>query len=127
MSQPAISCALAGLPNPYRAFAGAAANDTSVALAAIAIAATRPQSTRCASRDLDIAHLARRIDAPRLDRVVVIDRTRAAHRAKLAVGRLHVTRVVDDARLQQRGTAVPVPVDAKAGKRLRMHRLLELR
>src|SRR5665213_3596523 len=102
MSHPAICAAVAGWPKPYAA-APAAAGAASASVAA---------SKKLA--DLDIAHGARCIDAPRLDRVVVIDRARAAHSAQLADRRLHEARVVDDARLQQRGTSVPLPVDAKA-------------
>ena len=46
---------------------------------------------------------------PRLDRVVVIDRARAAHRAQLVDLRLHVAGLVDGARLQDRRARRPRP------------------
>src|SRR3954453_207507 len=113
MSQPAISAAVAGLPRPY-----SAAGPTHPAPAA-------PASTRApaainaptrSGRDLDIAHLAGRVDAPGLDRIVVIDGAGPAHLAQLPIGRLNVPGIVDNARLQQRPAAVPSPVDAKPGQ-----------
>src|SRR5678815_2727059 len=76
---------------------------------------------------LHIRHVTGGIDAPRLNGVVVIDRSRAPDGAQLADRRLHVAGFVDDARLQQRGAARPRPVDAKARQRLRQDRALQLR
>src|SRR5690242_8252296 len=84
-------------------------------------------SVRARLEHLDIRHLAARIDAPGLDRVVVIDRTRAAHLAQLPDRRLHEPGFVDGARLQQCRRAVPRPVDAKARERLGEHRFLQTR
>ena len=70
----------------------------------------------------------RRVDAPRLDRVVVIDRARAAHRAQLrgsSAARSRSRRSTRDC--SSAGAAVPGPVDAKARQRLGQHRLLQPR
>src|SRR5690349_17900855 len=106
MFQPATSVSLAGLPKPY--CKGAAATTGGTAHSTI---------HKATLEHLDIAHLARCIHAPRLDRVVVIDRARAAHGAQLTNGGLHEARVVHRARLQQRGLAVPCPVEPEARQR----------
>src|SRR5574343_425783 len=72
--------------------------------------------------NLDIGDLPAFDDLPGLDRVVVIDRLGVAHLAQLAVGRLHVTGLVDGARLQNGRLAVPHPTDVEAGQRLVLHR-----
>src|SRR5262245_29864080 len=69
--------------------------------------------------DLDIGDLPGGRHLPGLNRIVVVDRSRAANLAKLANRRLHVTRVVPAATLQQRRRAVPYPVRPEAGQRLR--------
>src|SRR5690606_32466182 len=79
------------------------------------------------SPDLDIEHLARVREPPRLDRVVVIGRARAAARAHLVDLRLHRSGLVDGAALQHRGRAVPDPVDREAGERLRQHEIAQPR
>jgi hypothetical protein len=76
---------------------------------------------------LVIADLAGGIHTPRLDRVVVIDRARAAHFAQLPQRWLHESGVVDHARLEQGGAALPRPADAKARQRLAQHGLLQNR
>src|SRR5512139_2402981 len=79
MSQPAISSFVAALPKPNGAAVLVAAGFAGAA--AIAKAGTRPSTAsavaaiaapRIRSEHLDIVHLAGRIDAPRLDRVVVV-------------------------------------------------------
>src|SRR5260221_7225967 len=121
MSQPAISVSLAGLPKPNGARARSAACAAAIATSAHAISAPP------LSRDLDIAHFARRFDRPGLDGIVVIDRACATDRAQFAIRRLHITRLVDHAGLQQRRCAVPDPITAKTRQRLAMHRLLQPR
>ena len=66
-------------------------------------------SERRRSVNLDIAHLPALRHLPRLDRVVVIDRARAAHRAQLVDLRLHVAGLVDRADLQDRRARRPTP------------------
>src|SRR5262245_35115708 len=112
MFQPAISRPVAGLPKPKCSGAATPAMGSSQRSATL--------------QDLNIADFAGRVHAPGLDRVVVIDRARATHRAKLADSRLHVAGFVDGTRLQERGPAVPRPVEAKTRERLRQHRLLQL-
>src|SRR5690606_33660829 len=65
--------------------------------------------------------------APRLDRVVVVDRARTAHRAQLVDLRLDVTGLVDGPALQDRRRTVPGEVDVESGERLGQHRRLESR
>src|SRR6187401_1916431 len=92
MSQPAISAGVAGFPRPNlpAAFACAAHADAASATPTHMIRMQTPLR-----RDLDIAHFAAWIDAPRLDRVVVVDRARSAHFAQLPIARLHVAGLVD--------------------------------
>src|SRR5664279_4293238 len=83
MSQPAISSADAGLPKPYCKDAAAAGFEnpqrnaeaqsrTQYPMAFLGVPAPLCGST-VTLEDLDIADLAGRVDAPGLDRVVVID------------------------------------------------------
>src|SRR5688500_7375953 len=62
---------------------------------AAATLARHSASAAARLRQLHIADLAALLNPPGLDRVVVIDRARAAHCAQLAIGRLHVAAVVD--------------------------------
>src|ERR1041385_3974147 len=112
MSQPAICAGVPGLPKPY--CSGAASAGTAAA-------------SSIALKNLDIAHFAARLDAPGLDRVVVVDGARSAHFAQLADRRLHVARVVHRPRLQERSLAVPGPVDAETRERLAQHGRLQPR
>src|SRR5438128_3895970 len=109
MSQPAISSRVAGLPSPSFPVGCAAAQTA----AKTQNTATVEVERRLLRSDLNIAHFTGRFDTPCLDCVVVVDRSRAAHRAEVTVGRLNVAGFVDDARLQQRAAAVPGPVDPK--------------
>src|SRR4029079_548840 len=120
MSQPAISCVVAGLPKPNCSGAAAIAISDAPTVNAKATPSDR-------SKHLDIADLAGRIDAPCLDGVVVINRAGAAHGAQLPDGRLHVASLVDHARLRRRRAAIPRPIDAKARERLGQHRLRKAR
>src|SRR5678815_5524888 len=113
MSHAAISPGVAGLPNPKRSAAAVAPCTASRVASASAAAAPRARS-----EDLQIGDGAGRVDAPGLDRVVVIDRARAAYRAQLPDRRLDEAGVVLDPRLQQRRTAVPLPVEREAGQGL---------
>src|SRR3990167_6110653 len=106
MSQAATSLGVASRPMPGKAVCASAAPTASRATAI------------SSSRELNILHLAAFLHQPRLDRVVVIDRARAAHRAVLPVGRLHVAGVVGGAALHQGRLAVPHPVDVEAGQAL---------
>src|SRR5689334_7999222 len=83
MSQPAISAGVAALPKP-KVPAACTAGVPASTTASIAIAARRH-----ASEHLDIAHFSGLVDAPGLDRVVVIDRAAAAHGTELTDRRLH--------------------------------------
>src|ERR1700680_2980369 len=74
MSQAAISAGVAGRPTPGY-WPAAAANAAS--------ASVTPAQAGAQSINLDIRHFAAVGDLPPLDRVVVIDRARAAHGAQL--------------------------------------------
>src|SRR5664280_3010480 len=110
--------------------------DRSGAACALAVNA-RPAPTSSANRndlaaafisvDLDVGDIAGLSDAPRLDRVVVIDRPGTARGAELVDLGLHVAGVVHRARLQDRGRAVPGPVDVEAGQCIREHRAFQPR
>src|SRR5450631_4898508 len=99
MSHPATSPAVAGLPKPNPRVCVSAARAPAIATTAASMTASTAQRLR---RDLNIAHFTSDVDGPGLHRVVVVDRTRAAHRAQLPVGRLNIAGLVDDAGLQQR-------------------------
>src|SRR4051812_12705742 len=77
--------------------------------------------------DLHIAHLTRVRHMPRLDRVVVVDRAGPTHRAQLVDPGLHVTGLVEGARLKDRRAAVPDPVDVEAREALGQNGTLEAR
>src|SRR5512132_386110 len=104
MSHPAICSGVADVPNPNVPVAGIAGSpDLDPALAALQIegnVASATHSTaavtsrpRSRSEDLHIGHLPGRVHAPCLDRIVVIDRARAAHRSQLTDRGLHVASV----------------------------------
>src|SRR3954465_3784257 len=81
-------------------------------------------ATRSAVRIGDLAALG---NAPRLDRVVVIERVDAAFAGELLERGLHVPGFVDDAARNHRGPAVPLPRKAEAGQGARQHRFLKRR
>src|SRR3569832_764918 len=116
MSHAATSFGVALRPMP---------GNLSCANAALHSAATAHAAS--ASTHLDIAHLAALFHQPRLDRVVVIARARAAHAAQLPVIGLHVSRVVARAAQDDRGLAVPHPFEREAREALAHHRLLQPR
>src|SRR4030095_8576033 len=91
------------------------------------MAATRASIDHATSVNLNIPHLTVRVDLPRLDRVVVIDRARATHGAQLRDRRLHMPGFVDSPALQQRRRTLPGPVGTESRQRLRQHRLLQPR
>src|SRR3954466_3706429 len=101
MSQPAI-CA-GGPVRPYPNEPGSAA------LARLPAAITIATRAKQILRELYIEDASVRLDLPGLDRIVVIDRVRAALLSQLRNGRLHVTALVDDAGGEQRRGAVPAP------------------
>src|SRR5688572_14675534 len=119
MSHALISAGVAGRPTPGNwAAAG-------VASAIVIAAAARQRWAATQSINLDIRHFPALRHLPRLDRVVVVDRAPAAHLAQLVDLGLHVPGLVDGARLQHRGAAVPHPIDVEAREALREHRRLE--
>src|SRR6266545_1548652 len=78
-------------------------------------------------RELYIEDASVGFDLPGLDRVVVIDRVRAALLSQLRNRRLHVTGLVDDAGCDQRRAAVPAPGQGELCECLRQHRLVQPR
>src|SRR5258705_8743446 len=124
MSHPAISLAVADLPKPKPRDWVPAPRTSAIATAAASMTAHPAQRLR---RDLNIAHFAGDVDGPRLDCVVVIDRSCATHRAQLWVGRLDIAGFVDHAGLQQGRAALPIPVQTKARECPGQHWLLEAR
>src|SRR5258706_1428748 len=119
MSHAAISAAVAGRPTP--GYGVPAAN---VIPAKAGIQDTANAVIRLIG--LDIGHFPTLRDLPRLNRVVVVDRARAAHGAQLVDLRLHVPGLIHRARLQDGGPAIPDPVDVEAREALGKHRRLEL-
>src|SRR6185503_9864538 len=117
MSHAAISSGVAGRPIPSKVVA---ARVTPVETG------IQPTSASALSH-LDIVHLPALFHLPRLDRVVVVDRSRAAHRAQLVDAGLHIPRVVHRARLEDGGRPIPHPVDVEARERLREHGRLQAR
>src|SRR5512137_474451 len=115
MSQPAISCGVATRPKPNRPPSPACASAVVARRIDTAPIAPPAAAQRTALAELDIPHLSIGLHVPSLDRVVVIDRPRAAHRAQRRECRLHVAGLVDRPALQEGRAAVPVPVDAEAG------------
>src|SRR5258706_9996283 len=102
MSHAAISAGVAGRPTP--------GNCAATVIPAKARIQTR---AKAALISLHIPHLAALGHLPRLDRVVVVDRARSAHRAQLVDLRLHIVGLVDGARLQDPFAALPHPVDVE--------------
>src|SRR5688572_32132217 len=94
MSQAAISSGVAARPMPGN-WVPACAGTTM-------LARVIPAKAGIQSINLDIRNLARIRQLPRLDRVVVIDRTRSARGAQLVYLGLDVAGLVDRARLQDR-------------------------
>src|SRR5206468_11168303 len=96
MSQAAISAGVAARPMP--------GNVVPAAVGAASSASVIPAHPRMQrSINLHIGHLAGFGHLPRLDRVVVVDRTRAANGAQLVDLGLDVAGVVDRTRLQHGG------------------------
>src|SRR5205807_10625372 len=100
---------------------------------AFAVAGASAASAATSSR-VDMLHLAAAVDSPARRPVVVLADERGDGPNVLALAtlandlrarRLHVSRLVPRAALQDRGTAVPAPWNAEAGECLGEHRLLE--
>src|SRR5687768_2839216 len=105
MSHALISAGVAGRPTPGKLVVPAKAGTQVI------------NSNRLIN--LDIRHFPAFRHLPRLDRVVVVDRAPAARLAQLVDLGLHVPGLVDGARLQHRGAAVPHPIDVEAREALR--------
>src|SRR5829696_6197021 len=117
MSHPAICAGAATRPYPNEPGSAAPAKPT----AARRMAATARQILR----ELYIEDAPVRFDLPGLDRIVVIDRVRAALLPQLRNRRLHITGLVDDAGGDQRRAAVPAPGQSEFCECLRQHRLVQ--
>src|SRR5882757_6062559 len=76
---------------------------------------------------IGIGHLSAISDAPRPDRVIMIEIILAANREKLGQRRLDVTGFVDGTALNDSSLTVPMPRKRKAGQRPRQHGFLQLR
>src|SRR5574343_2059447 len=114
MSQAFTSAGVAWRPTPLK-----------LSKAKPAVDAPASARARIDLENLDIGDLPAFDDFPGLDRVVVIDRLRAAHLAQLAVARLDITSLVHGARLQDGRLAVPHPVDVETGPRRVLDRPFE--
>src|SRR5688572_10702632 len=126
MSHALISAVVAGRPTPGNwAPARCCCAAAGVTSAIVIAAAARQRRAAIQSVDLNIAHFPALRLLPRLDRVVVVDRAPAAHLAQLVDLGLHIPGLVDGARLEHRGTAVPDPVDVEASEALGEHGRLE--
>src|SRR5438034_107419 len=121
MSHAAISSGVIGLPR-----SGPAAKALVVASASAASAAP--------SSRVDMLHLPVAVDSPARGTVVVLADERGDGPNVLALAtlghdlrarRLHVSRLVPRAALQDRRAAVPAPWNAEAGERLGEHGLLQ--
>ena len=75
--------------------------------------------------NMDIAHLAIGGNTPGLNRIVVINRCRAAHCHQLFFDWLDMTTVIHRAALQQRRLATPRPTEIEARQALGQHRGLQ--
>src|ERR1700682_3464899 len=111
MSQPATSAGVAARPIPSL---------RSPALADAAASSAQARSA-VALGYFDILDLTVALHEPGLDAVVVVDRVDAADFAQLRLGRLHITGLVDRARLQQQLAAGPVGLGVEAHARLVEH------
>src|SRR6218665_2976913 len=121
MSQALTSAGVAVRPMPGNLSAAATGS-----AARHDVTSTAPSAAaRAPSRQLNILHLAALLHEPGLDRVVVIDRAPAAHRAQLGIGRLHMAGLVGGAAHHQGRLAVPGPGQVEAAQAAVEHRRLE--
>src|SRR5436189_6321442 len=117
MFQPSISAGAAARPMPY----------VLCACAGTAHASAKAANSAMQNSRIGIGHLAISRNAPGPDRIVVVKGIFAANCDKFSQRRLHVTRFINGAALNDGRLAIPMPRKPEPGQRPRQHRFLELR
>src|SRR5262245_39909724 len=120
MSQPAMSCAVTGIPRFGPSCASANVSVVSAPTPAANASPFVAIALAAINLYVDIADLPRSRDVPALDRVVVIAVVRAARADQCRAGGLNRTGVVDRAAHQHARAAVPAPRHPEAHRGLRL-------